>query len=391
MAKTKRTSRSAAPARRTGPAAPPAASADQLLGDIRTLIEAARQQVARAVNSTMVGLYWHVGKRIREDVLANDRAEYGRQILQTLSKKLIAEYGRGYSPTNLSWMTRFAEAFPDERIVAALSQQLSWSHFVEIIPLDNPLKRDFYAEMCRLERWSVRTLRHKIDHLLFERTAVAKKPEKLIELDLAALRDEDRLTPDLVFRDPYFLDFLGLTGSYSERDVEQAVLRELEAFILELGTDFAFVARQKRMTVDDVDYYLDLLFYHRRLRRLVAIDLKIGQFQAADKGQMELYLRWLEEYEMQPGEEPPLGLILCAGKTEGHVRLLKLEESGIHAAQYLTELPPQEVLERKLLDAIHLARERLARQSQDHSPVPQLPSPEKPPRTKTRKAKTSDH
>jgi predicted nuclease of restriction endonuclease-like (RecB) superfamily len=390
MAKTKRTSRSAVPTRRTGPAAPPAASADQLLGDIRTLIEAARQQVARAVNSTMVGLYWHVGKRILDDVLGGQRAEYGEQIVTALSAQLTAEYGRGYSRSNLFYMVQFAETFPDLEIVQSLSGQLSWTHLLQLLPIENPLKRDFYAEMCRIERWSVRTLRHKIDHLLFERTAVAKKPEKLIEQDLAALRDEDRLTPDLVFRDPYLLDFPGLTGSYSEKDVEQAVLRELEAFILELGTDFAFVARQKRMTVDDVDYYLDLLFYHRRLRRLVAIDLKIGQFQAADKGQMELYLRWLEEYEMQPGEEPPLGLILCAGKTEGHVRLLKLEESGIHAAQYLTELPPQEVLERKLLDAIHLARERLARQTQDHLPVPQLAAPKKPPRPRTRKPKTTD-
>jgi predicted nuclease of restriction endonuclease-like (RecB) superfamily len=367
----------------------PAASAARLLGDIRNMIETARQQVARTVDSGMVALYWHVGKRIREDVLHEERAGYGEEIVATLSRQLTAEYGNGFTRSSLSRMMRFAEVFPDEQIVAALSQQLSWSHFVEIIPLDNYLKRDFYAEMCRIERWSVRTLRRKIDHLLFERTAVAKKPEKLIEQDLAALRDEDRLTPDLVFRDPYMLEFLGLTGSYSEKDVEQAVLRELEAFILELGTDFAFVARQKRMTVDDVDYYLDLLFYHRRLRRLVAIDLKIGQFQAADKGQMELYLRWLEEYEMQPGEEPPLGLILCAGKTEGHVRLLKLEESGIHAAQYLTELPPQEVLERKLLDAIHLARERLARQTQGDLPIPRLPTPEKPP-AKPRKRKRAD-
>jgi predicted nuclease of restriction endonuclease-like (RecB) superfamily len=264
---------------------------------------------------------------------------------------------------------------------------LGWSHFVEIIPLDNPLQRDFYAEMCRIERWSVRTLRQKIDRLLFERTAVSKKPTELIRADLDALRDEDRLTPDLVFRDPYFLDFLGLTGSYSEKDVEQAILRELEAFILELGTDFAFLARQKRMTVDDEDYYLDLLFYHRKLRRLVAIDLKIGKFQAADKGQMELYLRWLEENEVQPGEEPPLGLVLCAGKTEGHVRLLKLEESGIHAAQYLTELPPRELLEKKLHDAIRLARERLARQAQEQPHPPSLPAPEKPAVGKAKKRK----
>ncbi|MEX2121399.1 MAG: YhcG family protein [Pirellulales bacterium] len=241
---------------------------------------------------------------------------------------------------------------PDEEIVATLSRQLSWSHFVEIIPLEEPFKRDFYAEMCRIERWSVRTLRRKIDHLLFERTAVAKKPEKLIEQDLSGLRKEDQLTPDLVFRDPYFLDFLGLSGQYAEKDLEQAILRELEAFILELGTDFAFVTRQKRITVDNEDYYLDLLFYHRRLRRLVAIDLKLGKFQAADKGQMELYLRWLEKYEVQPEEEPPIGLLLCADKSEEHVELLELEKSGIRVAAYLTELPPRELLEKKLHEAI---------------------------------------
>ncbi|NUQ63141.1 MAG: DUF1016 domain-containing protein [Pirellulales bacterium] len=364
---------------------------DRLLGEIRGLIEQTRRGVARAVNSAMVGLYWSIGKRIREDILHQQRAEYGEQIVAALSQQLTTEYGRGFGRRNLFRMMQFAEFFPAEQIVSALSAQLGWSHFVEILSLEDPLKRDFYAEMCRIERWSVRTLRQKIDRMLFERTAVAKKHEESIRADLDALRDEDRLTPDLVFRDPYFLDFLGLTGSYSEKDVEQAILRELEAFILELGTDFAFVARQMRITVDDEDYYLDLLFYHRKLRRLVAIDLKIGKFQAADKGQMELYLRWLEENEMQPGEEPPLGLVLCAGKTEGHVRLLRLEESGIRAAQYLTELPPQDVLERKLHDAIRLARERLARQQEEESAVPALSAPEKPARRKRRKRKTTDN
>lgn len=209
--------------------------------------------------------------------------------------------------------------------------------------------------------------------MLFERTAVAKKPEKLIEQELAALRDEDRMTPDLVFRDPYFLDFLGLNGQYIEKDMEQAILRELEAFILELGSDFAFVARQKRITVDSEDYYLDLLFYHRRLRRLVAIDLKLGKFQAADKGQMELCLRWLEKHDTQQGEEPPIGLILCADKTEEHVELLQLDRSGIRVAQYLSELPPQELLEKKLHESIRLARERLAQQT-DIAPPVGLPS-----------------
>lgn len=366
---------------------PRAAAPARLLGDIRSLIEQAREQTARAVNSALVELYWRIGKRIREDVLHEQRAEYGEEIIATLSQHLAAEYGRGFDRTNLSRMVKLAEYFPDREIVATLSQQMSWSHFRELLPFDDPLKREFYAEMCRVERWSVRTLRQKIDRLMYERTAVSKKPAELIQRDLADLRDEDRLTPDLVFRDPYFLDFLGLTSGYVEKDVEDAILRELETFILELGTDFAFVARQKRMTVDDEDYYLDLLFFHRRLRRLVAIDLKLGKLQAADKGQMELYLRWLEEYEMQPGEEPPLGLILCAGKTEGHVRLLRLGESGIRAAQYLTELPPREILERKLLDAIHLARERLARRAADQPPPAQLPAPKKKVRRKTTKRK----
>jgi predicted nuclease of restriction endonuclease-like (RecB) superfamily len=272
---------------------------------------------------------------------------------------LVLEYGRGFGRRNLFQMIRFAEVFPDGDIVAALSRELSWSHFVELIPLEDPLKRDFYAEMCRIERWNVRTLRHKIGHLLYERTAVSKKPEKLIAADIAALRDEDRMTPDLVFRDPYFLDCLGLTGVYLEKDVEQAILRELEAFILELGGDFAFVARQKRISVDNEDYYLDLLFYHRRLRRLVAIELKLGRFQAADKGQMELYLRWLEQHDSRPGEEPPLGLILCAEKSEEHVELLQLDKSGIRVAKYLTELPTREILEKTLHDSIQRARERL--------------------------------
>jgi predicted nuclease of restriction endonuclease-like (RecB) superfamily len=357
----------------------PATADDRLLGDIRALIEAAREQTARAVNSALVGLYWHIGKRVREDVLREERAEYGQRIVETLSARLTAEYGRGFDRRNLFHMIRFAEVFPDEAIVNALRTQLSWTHFRELISIDDPLKREFYAELCRAERWSTRTLQHKIGHLLFERTALSKQPDEVIVSDLAALRDEDRMTPDLVFRDPYFLDFLGLTAPYIEKDMEQAILRELEAFILELGTDFSFVARQKRITVDSEDYYLDLLFYHRRLRRMVAIELKLGKLKAADKGQMELYLRWLEKYEMRPGEEPPLGLILCADKSEEHVELLQLDRSGIQVAQYLTELPPRDLLEKTLHESIRRARERLALAEQDGQagtdPIAQLAPP----------------
>jgi predicted nuclease of restriction endonuclease-like (RecB) superfamily len=331
-----------------------------LLDDLRTLIDAARSQAVQAVNTTLVRLYWSIGRRIDGDVLRESRAEYGQQIVATMSRQLTVEYGTGFSEKNLRRMVQMAQAFPDEEIVVTLSRQLSWSHFVALIPLKDPLKRDFYTEMCRVERWSVRTLRAKLDGMLFERTALSKKPEELIRRELDRLRDEDELSPDLVFQDPYLLDFLGLKGAYSEKDLEAAILRELESFLLELGTGFTFAARQKRITIDDEDYYLDLLFYHRQLRRLAALELKLGKLKAADKGQMELYLRWLDKYERKEGEETPIGLILCAEKSAEHVELLRLEESGIHVAEYMTELPPRDVLEKKLHDAIRAARSAIA-------------------------------
>jgi len=330
-----------------------------LIGDIRRLIEVARQNVAVTVNAGLTVLYWQIGNRIRQDILKEKRADYGKEIVATLSQELTKEYGNGFSYSALTRIVRFAEIFPDTQIVATLSRQLSWSHFKEILPLKKPFQRDFYAEMCRVERWSVRTLRKKIDGMLYERTAISKKPEELIEKDLAALREEDRLTPDLVFRDPYFLDFLGLKDTFSEKDLETSILREMESFILELGAGFSFVDRQKRITVDNDDYYLDLLFFHRKLKRLIAIELKLGKFRAAYKGQMELYLRWLEKYEKETSEETPLGLILCAGKNSEQIELLKLDKSSIKVAEYMTELPKRELLEQKLHKAVELARKRL--------------------------------
>jgi len=222
-----------------------------LIGDIHRLIETARHNVAVTVNAGLTILYWQIGSRIRQDILKEKRADYGEKIISTLSIQLVKEFGNGFSRPNLFRMVRFAEIFPEGKIVSTLSRQLSWSHFVEIIPLKDDLQRDFYAEMCRIERWSVRTLRKKIDGMLYERTAISKKPEKLVKEELAALREEDRLTPDLVFRDPYFLDFLGLKDAFSEKDLESSILREMESFILELGIGFSFVARQKRITVDN--------------------------------------------------------------------------------------------------------------------------------------------
>ena len=330
-----------------------------LLSDVRSLIEASRGRVARVVNSAMVLTYWSIGARIATDIIGDERGEYGKRVVQRLAGHLAAEYGSGFSTRNLFQMVRIARTFPDSQIVQTLSAQLGWSHFTLLAALNDPLQREFYAQMCMIERWSVRTLQQKMQGMLFERTAISRKPEALAVAELEALRDEDRLSTDLVFRDQYFLHFLGLKDTYSERDMETAILRELESFIAELGSDFTFVGRQRRMTVDGVDYRIDLLFFHRRLRRLIAIDLKLGRFQAADKGQMELYLRWLQKYEQRAGEEPPLGLILCAGKSEEHVELLELERSGIRVAEYTTEFPPRELLAAKLRATVEAARERI--------------------------------
>jgi predicted nuclease of restriction endonuclease-like (RecB) superfamily len=334
-------------------------AADFLIEDIRTLIEETRSAVAVAVNAGLTVMYWRVGKRIQEDVLKSERASYGDEIVSTLSRQLSADYGRGFSEKSLRHMIRFAEAFPDERIVSALMRQLSWTHFLSIIYLPDPLQRDFYVEMCRIEKWSTRTLQKKIGSMLYERTALSRKPEELARLELNALRTEDRLTPDLVFRDPYVLDFLGLNDHYLEKDIEDAILRELERFLLELGHGFAFLARQKRIQIDNDDYYIDLLFYHRGLNRLIAIDLKLGDFKAEYKGQMELYLRWLDKHDRRSGESAPLGIILCAGKKQELIELLELDRSGIHVAEYLTELPSKELLSQKLHAAIEVSRKRL--------------------------------
>jgi len=338
----------------------PVSNNSLLVDDIRQMVQATRSSVATAVNMGLTMLYWHIGKRIREEILKEERAEYGQEIIATLGQQLTEEFGKGFHEKNLRRMIQFAEIFQDEEIVVTVSRQLSWSHFQAIIALKDPLQREFYSEMCRVERWSVRALRKQIDSMMFERTAISRKPEGVIRRELAALREQDRLSPELVFRDPYVLDFLGLKDRYLEKDLEDAILRELEAFLLELGAGFAFVARQQRIQIDDDDFYIDLLFYHRSLRRLIAIDLKLGSFKAEYKGQMELYLRWLDKYERQPGEESPLGIILCAGKKQEQIELLELNRTGIHVAEYMTELPPRELLAARLNRAIETARARLA-------------------------------
>ena len=339
--------------------------ADSLLADIRRLIGGARRRAAAAVNAELTLLYWHIGQRIRTELLQGQRAEYGKQVVLTLATHLTREYGKGWGEQQLWRCLRVAESFPDEQILYTLCKELTWSHLRLLMFIDNPLKRDFYIEIARLERWSVRQLQERIKSMLFERTAISRRPEETVRRDLQALRDEGRLSPDLTFRDPYVLDFLGLADTYSEHDLESAILAELQRFIIELGSDFAFLARQKRITIDQRDYKIDLLFFHRRLRALVAIDLKVGEFEAGYKGQMELYLRYLEKYEQLEGETAPIGLILCTGKNEEHVELMRLDQSNIRVADYLTLLPDPETLRAKLHQSIEIARQRLASTEQE--------------------------
>ena len=321
---------------------------ESLITDLRTLINEARNKVALIVNTEITLLYWHIGKRINEEVLGNQRAEYGKQIVSTVSTQLTKEYGKGFELRNLRRMMQFAELFPDFQIVAPLARQLSWSHFIELLSIKNDLGREFYLTMAASENWSIRTLRNKIDSMLYERTAISSKPEEVIKTELANLRDNEVLSPDLVFKSPYFLEFTGLKGVYSEKSLEDSLLVHIEHFILELGVGFTFVERQKRMIIDGEDFYLDLLFYHRKLRRLVAIELKLGKFKATYKGQMELYLRWLEKHEMEAGEESPIGLLLCTEGSEEQIELLQLDQTGIRVAQYMTELPSRALLHQQL-------------------------------------------
>ena len=337
-----------------------AMSAPSILSDIRQLIEQSRQRAAVAVNAELTLLYWHVGQRLQKETLGGERAEYGKQVIPTLAQQLTVEYGNGWSERQLWMCLQLANTFNDSEILRTLCAELSWSHLRLLIGFDDALKRDFYIEMCRLEHWSVRQLQERIRSMLFERTAISKKPEETIGKEIQALRHEGRFSADLAFRDPYLLDFLGLADNYSEKDLESAIVSELQRFIIELGSDFAFLARQKRITIDDRDYYIDLLFYHRRLQCLVAIELKIGEFEAGYKGQMELYLRYLQKHEQVAGENTPIGLILCTGKNHEHVELLQLDKSNIRVADYLTLLPPKELLESKLRRSIEMARDRLA-------------------------------
>ncbi len=324
--------------------------------EIKILVQEFRSNVVKQVNSVQTQLYWQIGKRIKEEVLLLERATYGEKIIKKLSQELQLVYGRGFSKRNIYTMVQFYEYFPNKTIVPTLSAQLSWSHIREVLKVENNLKREFYLRMSVNENWSIRQLRDRMNSMLFERTAISKKPQETISLDLQKLQKNKEMSVNLAIRDPYFLDFLGLKDTYSEKDLENSILNELQKFILELGSDFAFLARQKRMQIGNEDFYLDLLFFHRKMQRLVAIELKLGNFQYHYKSQMELYLKWLAKYEKQDNEKNPIGLILCADKNEDVIELLEMDKDGIHVATYYTELPPKEIIMQKLHLAIKNAQ-----------------------------------
>ena len=326
-------------------------SEQQLFSDLSQLIEQSKNFVIIQVNSVLTILFWNVGKRINEDILQNKRADYGKRIIATVATKLSEKYGRNFEKTNLTRMMKFAQEFPNFEIIAPLAQQLSWSHFRELIPLKTNNERLFYANEAASRRWGKRELRQSIERKEYERTENAN-------LKIAA---SNSVIPFNVFKDPYFIDMFNLPKVYAETELEDEIVRNLEVFILEVGKGFTFVARQKRMIIDGEDFHLDLLFFHRTLKRLVAIELKLGKFRAEYKGKMELYLNWLNRYERQEGENAPIGLILCSEGNHEQIELLDLSKDGIMVAEYWTELPPKKLLEQKIREIVAETREMFER------------------------------
>ena len=321
-----------------------------IVQEISALIEESKQHVIRTANSALTLLFWQIGKRVNDEILKNDRAQYGKQIIATVSAQLELKYGRNFAEKNLRRMIQFSIEFSDFEIVVPLARQLTWSHFLLLIPLKSIESKIYYAQNAIENNWGKRELRNQIERKAFERNEIAN-------VQLSASQ------PTLLntFKDPYLLDFLNLKNTYLENDLEKAILQELESFILELGKGFAFMERQKRMIIDGVDFYLDLLFYNRTLHRLVVIELKLGKFEASHKGQMELYLKWLNKYEKQEGENEPIGLILCAESNKEQVELLEMHKDGIMVAEYWTVMPPKIELEAKLHQLLIEAKERIER------------------------------
>ena len=325
-------------------------SYQNILNEIISIVEKSKSQLVIQANSALTLTFWHIGNLIKTKILKNERAEYGKQIIVTLSRDLEKRFGRTFNEKNLRRMIQFAQKFPEPEIVVTLSRQLSWSHFLVLLPLKTDKERLFYGKLVVENNFGVRELRKQISKKVFERTQNA-------DIQISGSKTIEKG----ILKDPYLLDFLDLKEGYLENDLESAILKELELFLLELGTGFTFVERQKRMIIDGDDFYLDLLFYHRKIKRLVAIELKIDKFKAKYKGQMELYLKWLEKYEKQEGEKSPIGIILCTEASKEQIELLEMHKDGIMVAEYWTEFLPKKELEKKLHQLLVEARERIER------------------------------
>lgn len=319
-----------------------------LITDLHQLINNAKAAVVSSINREMTLLYWNLGKRLRKDILQTDRAAYGEQILPTVSAELVCQYGKGFGIRNLWRFMQFYNDFPDLEILLPLIEKLSWSHFVELMTIKDPLERTFYMEMCKLDNWSIRTLREKKGKMLYARTALSKQPQEVIKESLSLITTEGRITPDMVLQDPYVMDFLNLPEHYTESELETAILNEVSKFLLEMGIGFSFVSRQKRITVGGDDFFIDLVLYNRLLKRLIVIELKTTKFKPSYKGQIEFYLNWLDQNEKNEGEEKPIGIILCAAKDEAQIKVFDLKTSGIHIAEYLRVLPEKFLFEERL-------------------------------------------
>jgi len=339
---------------------------DGLLTSVSELLEQAKHAAARSINTILTATYWEIGRRIIDfEQRGARRAEYGISLLQRLAKDLSTRFGRGFGYSNLNLIRQFYLTYSDRRPIlqSVIGESLtllnipvdrtllqgfvlSWTHYVRLLPLEEQAKRDFYEEEAQRAGWSVRQLDRQINSMLYERIALSRKRGELLK---QAERSGSPATAEEAIKDPYVLEFLGLPEPVSERDLENALIRHMADFLLELGYGFTFVARQKRLQVGSESYYIDLLFYHRGLRCLVVIDLKVGKFTHADTGQMNLYLNYLMENEMFEGEEPPIGLILCSEKDEAvaHYALGRLTNK-IFASRYKLQLPDPEILKREI-------------------------------------------
>ncbi len=306
----------------------------RLLTDVRAIIASGRGRAAAAINQELVATYWAVGERIvRDEQGGAARAAYGERTLAALGRALEREFGRGFGLRSLQLMRQFYLAYP---IANALRSQLGWTHYRALMRLPDPEQREFYGRLATTGRWSSRELARQIGSRLFERVGLSRQAGDLAATLPTPGTEQGALTPADVFKDPYILDFLGLEDTYSERDLESAILRNIERFLLELGTDFCFVARQRRLTIDGEDYHIDLVFYHRSLRCLVLVDLKLGAFAPADAAQMQLYLEWSKRHDRRAGEEEPIGLILCGSRGEEVIELLLSSQTNrMKVAQYL--------------------------------------------------------